>query len=59
MEFDTDQLQGGDAEQMLSTADSLSSTYQSVGSQSMLFDIMQSKLSENVLPTTTQHIAIG
>ena len=36
-----------------STADSLSNTYQSVGSQQMLFDIMQSKLSENVFPTTS------
>ena len=25
----------------------------------MLFDIMQSKLSENVLPVTSQHIAVG
>ena len=46
-------------EEGFSTADSLSSTYQSVGSQSMLFDIMQSKLSDNVLPVTSQHIAIG
>ena len=25
----------------------------------MLFDIMQSKLSENVQPVTSQHIAVG
>ena len=30
------------------TADSLSSTYQGVGGQSVLFDIMQTKLSDNV-----------
>jgi len=49
----------GEEEGMISTAESLSSTYASVGSQSMLFDIMQSKLSENVLPVTSQHIAVG
>ena len=42
-----------------STQDSLSSTYQSVGTTSMLFDIMQTKLSENVMPVTTQHVAVG
>ena len=46
-------------EEGFSTQDSLSSTYQGVGASSMLFDIMQTKLSDNVLPVTTQHVAVG
>lgn len=44
---------------MISTADSTSTTYQSVGSQSILFDILQTKLSDNVQPVTSKHIAVG
>ena len=44
---------GGEHEEAPSVAEQLSGTYQGVGSHSILFDILQSKLSENVLPVTS------
>ena len=60
--FHVDEAEAPDTMQFkeeLSTAETLSNTYQSVGTGSILFDIMQSQLSENVLPVTSQHLAVG
>lgn len=50
---------GSPEEEAFSTMDTLLTTYQSVGNQSVLFDIMQTKLSDNVQPVSSKHIAIG
>ena len=46
-------------EETLSTSDSMFTTYQSVGTSAILFDIMQTKLSDNVQPVTSRHLAVG
>ena len=55
----TSQMQFSNSPAVSTAPDSLSSTYSGIGGQSMLFDIMQTKLSDNVQPVTSQHIAIG
>ena len=44
---------------MMSTIDSCPALEPNVGSQSMMFDIVESQLSDGVQKATSQHIAVG